>query len=364
MWTDDVLGGRSAAIVHEWYGSTGGAELVFRHIAGLLPAADRYALWADRDADVSVFGRLRESWLASTPLRHSKALALPLMPLAWRTLTRQHYDVVLSSSHAFAHTVRIGDPRQTRHLSYVHTPARYIWSPEFDERGANPLLHGPRRILQAADRRLSRHVHAYATNSREVRQRIQRFWKRDAEVIYPPVDAAYFGAAPEGSRDYLLGLGRWIPYKNFDLMMAIAEASGRPLVIAGHGPDEARLRRLAAASGAEITIELRPDRARLRELYAGACALLFPVHEDFGIIPVEAQAAGTPIIGLRRGGLLETVIDGETGVLVDGYDPAGYVAALDRLDELDPTRIRAHAQTFAPELFAARMNTWIADALR
>jgi glycosyltransferase involved in cell wall biosynthesis len=147
-------------------------------------------------------------------------------------------------------------------------------------------------------------------------------------------------------------------------MMAIAELARLPLVIAGHGPEEARLRKLAAASSAEITIDLRPDRARLRELYAGARALLFPVHEDFGIIPVEAQAAGTPIIGLRRGGLLETVVDGETGILVDGYEPAGYVAALDRLHELDPARIRENALRFAPEIFAARMNAWITDGLR
>lgn len=297
------LRGRSVALVHEWFGATGGSEEVFRRIADLVPHAERFVLWKDRD--VTEPG-LRESWLARTPLTRSKALALPLMPLVWRTLTRERYDVVISSSHAFAHTVRLGSPEQTRYLSYVHAPARYLWSPTFDGRGASPLLAPPRRVLRAADVRLSRHVHSYAANSREVQNRIRRYWRRDATVINPPVDTDYFAAAPavdrSQSRDYLLGVGRWIPYKNFDLVIGIAEAAGLPLVLAGSGPEETNLRRLADRVGVPVTFEVMPGKERLRQLYWGARALLFPVHEDFGIIPVEAQACGTPVLGLRRGG--------------------------------------------------------------
>jgi glycosyltransferase involved in cell wall biosynthesis len=359
-----LLAGRSVAVVHEWFGATGGSEAVFLAIAEQLPQAERLVLWADEDVPTGEL-RLGQSWLARTPLQRSKALALPVMPLVWRTLSNHHFDVVVSSSHAFAHTVKLGDPEHTRHLSYIHSPARYLWSPDFDGRGAHPLLRLPRRVLQKTDIALSRHVHAYAANSREVQGRIKRFWARDSTVINPPVEVDYFASAPAAqqrqSRDYLLGVGRWIPYKNFDLMIAIADAAGLPLVIAGSGPEEERLRRLAAGARVPISFEVRPERDRLRELYWGARALLFPAHEDFGIIPVEAQACGTPVLGLRRGGLLETVIDGETGFLVDSLEPDPYAAAVHRLGGLSPDRIRRHAWSFSAERFADRISDWIAD---
>ncbi|MGC4768726.1 glycosyltransferase [Micromonospora sp. DT44] len=353
------------ALVHEWFGATGGSENVFRQISKLLPDAERFVLWKDHDA---VEPNLRESWLAQTPLRRTKAGALPLMPLVWRTLSRERFDLVISSSHAFAHTVRLGSTEHTRYLSYVHSPARYIWSPNFDGRGSNPLLTLPRRVLQTADVRLSRHVHGYAANSEEVRARIARYWRRDAVVINPPVDVDYFAAAPAAdqsqSRDYLLGVGRWIPYKNFDLIIQIAEAAGLPVVIAGSGPEESALRRAAERARVAVTFEVRPSKERLRQLYWGARALLFPVHEDFGIIPVEAQACGTPVVGLRRGGLLETVHNDETGFLVDSVDPHSFVPLLHRLPELSPERIRAHAARFSEQQFAARMTDWIAETRR
>jgi glycosyltransferase involved in cell wall biosynthesis len=361
-----LLAGKKVALVHEWFAATGGSENVFVEISELLPHAHGYVLWREPDAHRGT--AFKESWLAHTPLRHSKALALPVMPLAWRTLTREHYDVVISSTHAMAHTVKAGPREETRYLSYVHSPARYVWSPNFDERGSNGLLTLPRRVLQAADVRLSRHVHAYAANSQEVRSRIRQYWKRDAVVINPPVDVAFFAKRPpyqpEPEREYLLGVGRWIPYKNFDLMIAIADAAGMPLVIAGSGPEEEALRRAAAKVRVPVTFEHRPPRERLRELYWGAYALLFPAHEDFGIIPVEAQACGTPVLGVRRGGLLETVLDGETGFLVDGAAPATYVAALRRVAELDRARIVWHAWEFSSEVFKARMTSWISDRSR
>lgn len=351
-----LLPGRSIALVHEWFGATGGSEKVFLHLGELMPHADRFVLWQDSDAPE--VGELRPSWLGRTPLRRSKALALPMMPLAWRTLTRDRYDVVLSSSHAFAHTVKLND--DARYLSYVHSPARYVWSPGNDGRGANPLLNGPRRLLQAADVRLSRHVHAYAANSREVQSRIRRYWGRDAVVINPPVEVDFFAGAPaedrDQNRDHLLGVGRWVPYKNFDLMIAIAEQARLPLVIAGSGPEEARLRQLAARSRVPVTFIVRPDDEQLRRLYWGARALLFPTHEDFGMIPVEAQACGTPVIGLARGGLLETVVDGETGYLTDGD---GYARLAHRVDGLDRDRIRGHAAAFSRETFSTRLAAWL-----
>ncbi|WP_112678801.1 glycosyltransferase [Micromonospora saelicesensis] len=359
-----VLAGSSVALVHEWFGVTGGSEKVFRQIVDLIPHGERFVLWKDRGVEEP---NLRESWLARSPIRHSKAMALPLMPLTWRTLTRQRFDVVISSSHAFAHTVKLGPPETTRHLSYIHAPARYIWSPSFDGRGASPLLALPRRALQAIDVRFSRHVHSYAANSREVQARIRHYWRRDAVVVNPPVDVDFFSSAPAAdqaqSRDYLLGVGRWIPYKKFDLIIEIAEAAGLPVVIAGSGPEEANLRRLAERVRVPVTIEVMPSKERLRQLYWGAKALLFPVHEDFGIIPVEAQACGTPVIGINRGGLLETVVDGETGFLIESTAPDGFAALTARLGELHEDRIRANASTFSEAAFATKFSAWVSDAV-
>jgi glycosyltransferase involved in cell wall biosynthesis len=175
---------------------------------------------------------------------------------------------------------------------------------------------------------------------------------------------AYFAAPPAPSfvdGDYLLGVGRWIRYKNFDLMIEIADRAGTPLVIAGSGPEEAALRRAAGRVRVPVTFEHRPSRERLRELYRGARALLFPAHEDFGIIPVEAMACGTPVLGARRGGLLETVRDGETGVLVEAADPGAYAAALPRVDALDRDRIAAHAGTFSTERFNGAVVAWLTE---
>jgi glycosyltransferase involved in cell wall biosynthesis len=358
-----LLPGLSVAAVHEWFAPTGGSENVFVAMTEVLPQATPYVLWRDPAAERG--SDFHESWLARTPLTRVKPLALPVMPLTWRTLTRQRYDVVVSSSHAFAHTVKIGSAPETRYLSYVHSPARYVWSPDFDGRGAHGLLRLPRRVLQAVDVRLSRHVHSYAANSVEVRTRLRRYWRRDARVINPPVDVDFFADAPASqrrqARDYLLGAGRWVPYKNFDLIIAIADAAGLPLVIAGSGPAEPALRRAAAQARVPVTFERQPSRTRLRELYWGARALLFPAHEDFGIIPVEAQACGTPVIGVRRGGLLETVVDGETGYLLDSLDPARYAAAVRAVDRLDRERVRAHTGSFSADLFKNRLADWIRE---
>src|SRR3954447_1212412 len=132
-----LLNGHSVALVHEWFGSTGGSEQVFARMARLIPHAGQFTLWRDEDAAGPTNG-MHESWLARTPLRRHKALALPMMPLAWRTLGRRSFDVVISSSHAFAHTVRFAGNAETRYLSYVHSPARYIWDPDLDPRGRGP----------------------------------------------------------------------------------------------------------------------------------------------------------------------------------------------------------------------------------
>jgi glycosyltransferase involved in cell wall biosynthesis len=357
-----LLAGRSVALVHEWFEATGGSEQVFARMARLIPHAEHFTLWRDADA-VELAPDIHESWLARTPLRRHKAMALPLMPLAWRTLGRGPFDVVISSSHAFAHTVRLGGHPDTRYLSYVHSPARYVWSPDVDQRGNGPLLGPARFALRRAELRLSRHVHAYAANSREVQSRIRRYWGRDATVIHPPVDIGFFaaGTAADRAQDrrYLLGAGRWVPYKNFDLMIAVAEEARTPLVIAGSGPEEVRLRRLANRADVDVAFEVRPSRSRLRRLYWGALALLNPAREDFGIIPVEAQACETPVIGPAVGGLLDSVVHGETGYLEPSMEPRALAANVRGLSGLCGEAIAHNAARFAPHQFDRRLAMWL-----
>jgi glycosyltransferase involved in cell wall biosynthesis len=360
------LAASSIAVVHEWFGATGGSERVFQEISALIPGARRFVLWKDADvtedlADVS------QSWMSRTPLRHRKAMALPLMPLAWRTLTAEKFDVVISSSHAFAHTVRLRGAGDTRHLSYIHSPARYVWSADLDSRGGGSVMAPARWALRRLDVSMSRHVNGYAANSVEVRDRIRRYWQRDATVINPPVDTEYYrhGSKPRSAGgDYLLGVGRWVSYKRFDLMIEIADRAGVPIVIAGGGPAETELRKLGAKKRVSVEFVTRPSNEQLRNLYRGARALLYPAHEDFGMIPVEAQAAGCPVIGLARGGLLETVVHGSTGFLVHGLDPAGYVAAVRDLDELDPQSAICNAERFSRSRFRENMLGWLLEETR
>jgi glycosyltransferase involved in cell wall biosynthesis len=162
--------------------------------------------------------------------------------------------------------------------------------------------------------------------------------------------------------DYLLSLGRWVPYKRHDLAIEVGARLGVPVVVAGAGPTEAALRSLAARLRASVSFVHAPSRADVRELLSRARCLLFPVEEDFGMIPVEAQAAGTPVVGIARGGLLETVRPGLTGELVDEPDVDALARAVDLVDRSSPAACRENAQRFTVPVFEAKIRQWVADA--
>ncbi len=358
------------AIVHEWIAARAGSEQVFEALAGLWPTADLFALTRDRDVVFETGGReVYTTFLDRPSLRNRRELTLPLMPLAWRRLGCRDYDLVITSHHAFATCNRLAG--RGRHLAYVHSPARYIWTPELDGRGMSRALMPVRWSLGKLDRAASKRLHGIAVNSNEVASRVEQFWDRGATVIHPPVSVEYFGeyyALSGGSprlkglpEEYLLGFGRWIPYKNHSVVMEVAKSLDLPVVIAGSGPLAGELRSAAGDYAGRCFVMERPSRAEVRELYQRAATLVFPTQEDFGIVPVEAMAAGTPVVALGVGGATETVVEGVTGALVQEHRVSSYAAAVDRAIGCSPDACREQARKFSLTRFLHQVEAWVCE---
>ncbi len=320
-------------LVHEWIARDGGSEKVLDEFVRSFPDADVLCLWDD--AGRYPGRRVHESGLARTPLRRNKALALGAMPYVWRGRPGA-YDFALVSSHCFAHHVTFraaaGGAAQggVEKFVYVHTPARYLWNPELDARGASLAVRLAAPPLRILDRRRAREGARFAANSDFVRRRIERAWGVDARVIFPPVETARIAAVPDWRDElsaaesdlveglpetFVLGASRFVPYKRLDWVIHAAERAGVPAVIAGSGPEEGRLRQLAAAAAVPVRVLARPSDALLYALYQQAYVYVFPAVEDFGIMPVEARAAGARVIVNSLGGAGETVEEGVDGLL-------------------------------------------------
>lgn len=344
-------------LAHDWYSRFGGSESVARDLRDLVRPDSLSALWVEPRARVH---GVTETWMRRYRFANRKALLLPVMPDTWARVPIDDADVLVTSSHAFAHHAGLLAPRQPVRISYIHSPARYVWSPGLDPRASAALLRPARAALSFRDRKAVERIDHLVANSAEVASRIAEFWGRDdVSVVHPAVDIDYF-AMPAGRatmvlpEDFLLAVSRWIPYKRLDLAIRAAALARRPLVVAGDGPGGAELRVLARECGADVRFVAGPSRAQLRELYQRASVLLFPAHEDFGMVPVEAQAAGLPVVALARGGSLETVAPGRTGILVDEADPEAFAAALPAAQQLgDPAVLRHWVQQFSRSAFRA-----------
>lgn len=367
----------AGVIVHEWIGPPGGSEKVFVAMSRAFPDADLRTLWNDRGPGVAD-REISETWLSRTPLRRSKTLALPFMPTTLRTLrSNREYDWILASSHLFAHHARfLGVNRNIPKFVYAHTPARYIWTPEIDLRGDSPAARLAAAYYRPLDRRRAAEPVAIAANSAYVRDRIRRFWNRDAEVIFPPVaveeiaQSARTGAGLSDAEhriidrlpvQFILGASRFVPYKGLHDVIKIGGLLDFPVVIAGSGPEEPRLRTLAQDTSAPVEIILSPSDALLYALYARAAAYLFPPVEDFGMMPVEAMAAGAPAIVNIVGGAREAIATSAASIAVDFDDIKGVAERTRQV-------IDSHCRPRLDELlslsearFADRLVAWIAE---
>ena len=364
---------RRMALAHEWLDARAGSEKAFEALARLYPDADLFALTDALGDAFDAGGRqVATTFIARAPvLRHRRDLALPLMPLAWGTGSHRRYDLVLTSSHACVKGFR--PAREALHLCYCYTPMRYVWDPHDQRSGLHRLAAlGPRAALRRWDRRAAGWVDSFAAISSAVSRRIERCYGRESRVIHPPVDTDFYRPAGPGERarcapgePFVLACSRCIPYKRLDLAILAADRVGVPVVVAGTGPGEAALRQLAASVRVPVTFEVSPTDERLRDLYRAASAFVFPALEDFGIVAVEAQACGTPVVALAEGGTADTVLDGVTGALVEEQDVEGFAKGLEgALSLADHQACVAQAGSFSTAAFAARVRAWVDDAER
>jgi glycosyltransferase involved in cell wall biosynthesis len=354
------------AIVHDFLNQYGGAERVVEVLHSLYPDAPIFTTIHDPDALPDSFRRMdvRTSFMQGLPgwRRHFKKY-LPLYPAAVRSLDLRGYDVILSSSSAFAKGVRV--PPGAKHVCYCYTPMRFVWDRE-NYLADEPVPAAARLALPAVlawlrrwDVATSRSVDRFIAISRHIRERIRTAYGRESDVVYPPVDTDWF--TPDGGTDdFYLAVSRLNPYKRLDVAVEAFKRLGRRLVVVGRGPDEARLRRLAGP-----TVEFAGPRSpeRLRDLYRRCRAFVFPGREDFGIAPVEAMACGRPVVAFREAGALETVEEGRSGVFFSPCTADALAAAVRRLDGTppDPAVVRRSAERFGTEVFRRSLSDVLAS---
>lgn len=368
-----ALSSLKKALVHDWFSVYAGAEKCIESITNIWDDLDIYSLidfLSEEDRQVILKGKYaKTSFIQRLPFAKKKYRGyLAFFPLAIEQFDLREYDLILSSSHAVAKGVLTHADQL--HISYVHTPVRYAWDLYHQylkesglERGlkggiAKLILHYIRLWDQTTVNRVDRWV----ANSHYIARRIERVYGVKADVIYPPVDVEKF-TLKETKEDFYLTASRMVPYKKIDLIVETFAKIGKKLVVVGTGPDEKKIKALATKN-----IELvgyQPDEV-LVDLMQRARAFVFAAEEDFGIVPVEAQACGTPVICLGKGGTQETVIDGKTGVHFDHQTLQDLAEAIERFETLeksfDPVAIRQHALQFSRKRFEKEFREYVEKA--
>lgn len=352
------------ALIHDWMNQIGGAEDVLESLVGLYPNAPIYTSLYAPDKMPSHWQNwdIRTNFIDKLPFSHKKQqLYFPFYPLAFEQFDFSEYDLVISNKSGFCHGVITGP--ETLHICYCLTPTRYVWRyHQYAEQerlgpavkfGLQPIL----TFLRQWDRLAADRVDHFIAISQEIRQRISKVYRRESTIIYPPVDTTRFAPANRVD-DYYLMVGRLVPYRRIDLLIEAFNQMKRPLLIAGRGRDQKRLEELAGP-----TVEFLgfvPDD-ELPQLMARCKAFVFPGEEDFGIAPIQAMAAGRPVIAFAGGGALETVIPGQTGVLFAEQTVGDIIRAVETFDpnSVTTSTLLQHAAQFDTAVFQQKMHLFI-----
>lgn len=352
---------------HDWLNGMRGGEKCLESLVRLYPDSQIRTLLAEPSKlSERILSRpIRTSFVQRIPGGVDRyKWFLPLFPAAIRTLDpkKGECDLVISTNHCVAKGIRA--PEGVPHVCYCFTPMRYAWL-FFDEYFGRfnvlvkPLLKAVLAALRVWDRRSSRHVTHFIAISEHVRRRIQKFYGRDAAVIYPPADLDFYSPDAAAAReDFYLLVSALVPYKRADMAVEACNRLKKKLVVIGTGPE---LERLKSIAGPTVTVKGWATGEEIRDYYRRCRALLFPGEEDYGIVPVEAQACGAPVIAYGVGGALETVIDGQTGLFFTEPTADALVRAMQCAETVawDPARIRAHAERFSEPRFRAEFDRFI-----
>lgn len=361
------------AIVHDWLTNMGGAEPLVLELQKLFPKAPIYTSVFDAK-NMKAFEKIdvRTTYLQKRLpafLRYKHTLWPVLRAYAFRKLDLSEFDIIISSSSAEAKAVRKSRPDQI-HISYIHTPIRYYWSHyeefkrEFNFGILTPIIRPVIppfvRWMRKLDKASVKDIDVLIANSTVTQERIKTYYGRASTVIHPPVDVDRFTPPPREQRSGFVVWGRHVPYKRFDIAIEACNKLGYPLTIAGSGPDTERLKKLA---GPTITFVGRVSDEELVRIAQSAEAFLFPNEEDFGISAVEALAAGTPVIAYAKGGVLDIVQDGETGVLFQAQTVDSLVAAIERFKTYSflPATLHRKSKRFDKRLFSTKIQKIVAD---
>lgn len=357
----------SIALVHDWLTTFGGAERVLSLWMELFPNSPIHTLIYDSKTLGTQFPseKIIPSRLQRLPgVRHYYRKLLPLMPRAFEEFDMSQYDIVLSSSSSCAKGILTSS--STYHVSYVHSPMRYAWDlyPQYLKNSRGLTRLAMKRFMPQIrlwDQATANRVDCFLCNSREVARRIKKTYRRKATVIHPPIESSFFTPAADQSEtqgmdlgEAYLCVGRLIPYKRIDLAVSACTRSMRRLDVIGDGPE---MKRLKSMAGPTVRfLGFRSDE-EIRDAYRHCRALLFPALEDFGMVPLETQACGRPVIAYGKGGALETVLHGRTGLLFDDQTSDEIINSMEELEKMQwhPSEIRKYAEGFSRDIHKNRI---------